>query len=257
MFPELAEELRPGQRSLVAGHLGPEGLHEGRRPGGRDAEEPFDVAAREEGPVEVFELADGVGDGEEPPRLGRHPWQSSPADEQAAAQQRERPRSVHLGEHSESPTDAHAGPDGRVYVRLDGRAGDRGAGSQPDGDAHRLQAYDGHRGPGLYRPDAGVMAQVPEGLDEPDVGRDPGEPSDEGDLVGGEAHHAAGGVMRRGGRLEGEEEEKHQDRDPSGQSSSPAGAAVLGRRRGARRSWSIRCACTSWDDFQRTCLSTG
>ena len=43
MVPELAEELRPGQRSLVAGHLGPEGLHEGGGPGGRDAEEPFDV----------------------------------------------------------------------------------------------------------------------------------------------------------------------------------------------------------------------
>ena len=40
------------------------------RPGGRDAEEPFDVAAGEEGPVELFELADGVGDGEEPPGLG-------------------------------------------------------------------------------------------------------------------------------------------------------------------------------------------
>ena len=72
MFPELAEELRPGQRSLVAGHLGPEGLHEGGGPGGRDAEEPFDVAAGEEGPVELFELADGVGDGEEPPGLGGH-----------------------------------------------------------------------------------------------------------------------------------------------------------------------------------------
>ena len=73
MFPELAEEFRPGQRSLVAGHLGPEGLHEGGGPGGRDAEEPFDVAAGEEGPVELFELADGVWDGEEPPRFGRHP----------------------------------------------------------------------------------------------------------------------------------------------------------------------------------------
>ena len=72
MFPELAEELRPGQRSLVAGHLGPEGLHEGGGPGGRDAEELLDVAAGEEAPVEVFELADGVGDGEEPPRFGRH-----------------------------------------------------------------------------------------------------------------------------------------------------------------------------------------
>ena len=73
VFPELAEELRSGQRSLVAGHLGAEGLHEGGGPGGRDAEEPFDVAAGEQGPVELFELADGVGDGEEPPGLGGHP----------------------------------------------------------------------------------------------------------------------------------------------------------------------------------------
>ena len=42
-------------------------------PGGRDAEELLDVAAGEEGPVELFELADGVGDGEEPPGLGGHP----------------------------------------------------------------------------------------------------------------------------------------------------------------------------------------
>ena len=48
MFPELAEELRPGQRSLVAGHLGPEGLHERRRPGSRDAEELLEIAAGEE-----------------------------------------------------------------------------------------------------------------------------------------------------------------------------------------------------------------
>ena len=72
MFPELAEELRPGQRSLVAGHLGPEGLHERRRPGSRDAEELLDVAAREQLAVQRRELADGVGDGEEPPGRGGH-----------------------------------------------------------------------------------------------------------------------------------------------------------------------------------------
>ena len=72
MFPELAEELRPGQRSLVAGHLGPEGLHERRRPGSRDAEELLDVAAGEEVAVERRELADGVGDGEQPPGRGGH-----------------------------------------------------------------------------------------------------------------------------------------------------------------------------------------
>ena len=62
MFPELAEELRPGQRSLVAGHLGPEGLHERRRPGSRDAEELLEIAAREQLAVQRRELADGVGD---------------------------------------------------------------------------------------------------------------------------------------------------------------------------------------------------
>ena len=42
-------------------------------PCGRDAEELLDVTAGEEGSVELFELADGVWDGEEPPGLGRHP----------------------------------------------------------------------------------------------------------------------------------------------------------------------------------------
>ena len=72
MPAELAEELRSGERSLVAGHLGPEGLHERRRPGARDAEEPFEIAAGEEVAVERLELADGVGDGEEPPGRGGH-----------------------------------------------------------------------------------------------------------------------------------------------------------------------------------------
>ena len=72
VFPELLQEPGPRQRSLVAGHLGPERLHQRSGPGGRNAEELLDVAAREEGPVELFELADGVGDGEEPPGLGGH-----------------------------------------------------------------------------------------------------------------------------------------------------------------------------------------
>ena len=59
-----------GQRSLVAGQRGPEGLHERRRPGSRDAEELLDVAAREPLAVQRRELADGVGDGEEPPGRG-------------------------------------------------------------------------------------------------------------------------------------------------------------------------------------------
>ena len=52
--------------------LGPEGLHERRRPGSRDAEELLDVAAREQVAVQRLELADGVGDGEEPPGRGGH-----------------------------------------------------------------------------------------------------------------------------------------------------------------------------------------
>ena len=71
--PELAQELSfSGQRSLVAGELGPEGLHERRRASPRDAEELLDVAAREHLAVQGLELADGVGDGEQPPGRGGH-----------------------------------------------------------------------------------------------------------------------------------------------------------------------------------------
>ena len=38
----------------------------------RDAEELFEVAAGEEGPVERVELRDGVGEGEEPPGASGH-----------------------------------------------------------------------------------------------------------------------------------------------------------------------------------------
>ena len=55
-----------------AGQLGPEGPHQGGRPGARDAEERFEVAAGEQGPVEHVELRDGVGEGEEPPGAGGH-----------------------------------------------------------------------------------------------------------------------------------------------------------------------------------------
>ena len=72
VFPELLQELRPRQRSLVAGELRPEGLHQRRRPGLRHAEEPFDIAPGEQGPVELLELADGVGDGQQPPGLRGH-----------------------------------------------------------------------------------------------------------------------------------------------------------------------------------------
>ena len=72
MFPELAEELCSRERALVAGERGPEGLHERRRPGSRDAEELLEIAAGEEVAVERVELTDGVGDGEEPPGRGGH-----------------------------------------------------------------------------------------------------------------------------------------------------------------------------------------
>ena len=70
--PELAEQRGAGEGADGAGPLGPEGPHQSGRPGARDAEERFEVAAGEEGPVERVELLDGVGEGEEPPGAGRH-----------------------------------------------------------------------------------------------------------------------------------------------------------------------------------------
>ena len=70
--PELAEERGAGEGADGAGPLGPKGPHQGGRPGARDAEERFEVAADEQGPVERVELRDGVWDGEEPPWRGWH-----------------------------------------------------------------------------------------------------------------------------------------------------------------------------------------
>ena len=61
---------RQGQQ--VPGPAGAEGRHQGDGADLRDTEEPFEIAADEEVAVERFELADGVGDGEEPPGLGWH-----------------------------------------------------------------------------------------------------------------------------------------------------------------------------------------
>ena len=72
MPAELAQELGGGERALVAGERGPEGLHERRRSGARDAEELLKIAAGEEVLVQRLELADGVGDGEEPAGRGGH-----------------------------------------------------------------------------------------------------------------------------------------------------------------------------------------
>ena len=70
--PELAEERGVGEGADGAGPLGPEGPHQGGRPGARDAEERFEVAAGEERPVELFELLDGIREGEEPPGSSGH-----------------------------------------------------------------------------------------------------------------------------------------------------------------------------------------
>ena len=69
--PELAQERVRGSVQQVA-RSGPEGPHQLRRPGLRDTEEPFEIAAGEEVAVERLELADGVGDGEEPAGRGGH-----------------------------------------------------------------------------------------------------------------------------------------------------------------------------------------
>ena len=69
---KLTEERGAGEGADGAGQLGPEGPHQGGRPGARDAEELFEVTAGEEGPVECVELRDGVGEGEEPLRAGGH-----------------------------------------------------------------------------------------------------------------------------------------------------------------------------------------
>ena len=79
--PELAEERGAGEGADRAGPLGPEGPHQGGRPGPRDAEERFEVAANEQRPVERLELCDGVGEGEEPPGLAGilRTWQPAAA----------------------------------------------------------------------------------------------------------------------------------------------------------------------------------
>ena len=69
---ELAQELGARQGQQVPGPAGSEGRHQLRGADLRDAEEPFEVAAGEQVLVELFELSDGVGDGEQPARLGGH-----------------------------------------------------------------------------------------------------------------------------------------------------------------------------------------
>ena len=71
MPPELAQELGARQGQDVPGPAGAEGRHQGGGADLRDAEEPFPIAAGEQVLVELFELSDGVGDGEQPARAWR------------------------------------------------------------------------------------------------------------------------------------------------------------------------------------------
>ena len=67
---ELAQERGARQGQQVPGPAGAEGPHQGDGADLRDAEEPFEIAAGEEGAR--VELADGVGEGEQPAGLGGH-----------------------------------------------------------------------------------------------------------------------------------------------------------------------------------------
>ena len=70
--PELPQELGPRQRQEVPRAAGAERRHQLRGAHLRDAEEAFDVAAREQVLVERLELLDRVGNGEQPARLRGH-----------------------------------------------------------------------------------------------------------------------------------------------------------------------------------------
>ena len=139
---ELLQEPGPGQGPLVAGHLGAEGLHQRRRPGLRHAEEPLDVAQGDQGPVEVLELADGVGDGEQPPGLRGH--RAGPQRQGAAVPSgggvNGFARATSAG-NVDTPSDGAVAPPGRLCVRLDVGAGGRGSGPAVFG-RHRRRMLD-------------------------------------------------------------------------------------------------------------------
>ena len=219
MLAELAQELRPGQSSLVAGHLGPEGLHQRGGPGGRDAEELLDVAARQEGPVELFELADGVGDGEEPPWLGGH-RESSPGD-QVAQRRRVLPPAAAGGARRATGRGPRRGEWGGD-VRLDVGAGDGRSGSGPPGGL-RSEICDG-LGPGSAA--AGGEGRTLEGRDEfVDVGRRAPGPARSGRTVA-----EAPGSRPSATRVE-----------------SPSESIRAGRSLDLPRSRSTSCSCSTWN----------
>ena len=69
---ELPQEVGPPQDAGRPDELRPEHRHQLRRPRPRHPEQFLDVPPREQVPVQLLELPDGVGDGEEPPGRGRH-----------------------------------------------------------------------------------------------------------------------------------------------------------------------------------------
>ena len=72
VLPQLPQERGPPKDTRRPDARRPERPHPLRRPRPRDPEQPLHVAPREQVPVQGLELADGVGDGKEPPGRGRH-----------------------------------------------------------------------------------------------------------------------------------------------------------------------------------------
>ena len=128
MLLELLQEPGPRERLLVADELGPEGRHEGGGAHLADAEEPLDVPAREQSPVELLDLADGGGDGEKPPGLAGTAEVLS-ARGRRAVWRRGRGRAGDGGRDVDPPADAPVALPGRLCDGLDVGAGGGGSGS--------------------------------------------------------------------------------------------------------------------------------
>ena len=70
VLPQLPQERGPPKDTRRPDELRPERPHQLRRPRPRHPEQPLHVAPREQVQVQGLELADGVGDGDEPPGRG-------------------------------------------------------------------------------------------------------------------------------------------------------------------------------------------
>ncbi len=180
-----ASLLLDGERPLVAHEIGPEGLHE-RGSGAHlaDAEEPLDVAAREKLPVELLELAVGVGDGDEPPGFRGPPSRSSaprgPPGRLATAtgsRERRRPGRRPAGRRAYDPTWAVGGRGrGRPRQPRRRRRGPSGrgvrnevAGGPPDPPRRRGARWSGAAGGAAGQEYHGLCPVL-------DVGQRPGRP---------------------------------------------------------------------------------